>query len=116
MTTILFNKLLKYLEIINRKEFDGLPSEEKQNYIRHRFYVGYGNYFYLRLYVKYADWKDLLSELSKSDLEALLLKCKVPKKARERDMKLYNKYQTLGEETKKMFQDIISHNPYRLKK
>lgn len=103
-------------QIINRQEFDGLPSEEKQNYIRHRFYVGYGNYFYLRLYVKYADWKDLLSELSKSDLEALLLKCKVPKKARERDMKLYNKYQTLGEETKKMFQDIISHNPYRLKK
>lgn len=101
--------------IVDRKELKELQDEERRRYIRSRFHFAYGNIFYLRLYIRYADCANLLSALSESGLEALLLKCKVSKRTREKYMKLYIRYQALTEETKKEFCDVITFNPYRAK-
>lgn len=102
-------------QVINRKELKELPEEERKRYIKSRFRLGYGNAFYLQLYIKHADYTNLLSALSESEFDTLLLKCKVSKKTREKYMKLYIKYQSLTEETKKMFNEVILYNPYRTK-
>lgn len=101
--------------IIVGKALKELPNEERQRYIRSRFRLPYGNTFYLRLYIKYEDCVNLLSSLSESELETLLLKCKISKRIREKYMKLYIRYQALTEETKKMLDEIILYNPHSTK-
>lgn len=102
-------------QIDDKKELKDLPDEEREHYIRSRFRFAYGNTFYLRIYFRYADYANLLAELSESGVEALLLKCKVSKKTREKYMKLYIRYQALTNEKKKRLCDVITYNPYRTK-
>ncbi|WP_369297990.1 NACHT domain-containing NTPase [uncultured Neglectibacter sp.] len=106
----LLEELSEIAQVINRKVFEELPNEEKQNYISYRFYGGDGNSFYSRLYIEYAEYRDLLLRLSRDELETLHSRCKISKRERERNMKLYNKYQAFDEETKEMFQNVISHS------
>lgn len=99
--------------IISRKEFQELPDEERKHYFANRFLGTYGKAFYMRLYIKNVDYSGVLSELSENVLETLLLKCKVTKRAREKYMKLYNKYQLLDREKQKILQDLILCNSFR---
>lgn len=102
-------------QMIDREEFQKLPKEERWRYIKSRFRFAYGNAFYLQLYIRHADYNNLLSTLSESGFDTLLLKCKVSKKTREKYMKLYLKYQSLTEEKKEMFNEVIIYNPRRIK-
>lgn len=106
---VLFLEQISEIEsIIDRKALKELPDEERKHYIRSRFhFLPDVNAFYLRLYIKYGNCSNLLLSLSESELETLLLKYKISKKAREKYLKLYIKYQALTEEEKQMFDDSI---------
>lgn len=98
-------------QMICRKEFQEIPDEERNNYFSRRFYCGYGNAFYLRLYVKNMDYANIMDELSESKLEHLMLKCKIPKRTREKYSKLYLKFKGLEKEKQKILQELVLRKP-----
>lgn len=98
-------------QVICRKEFQEISDEERNNYISRRFYCGYGNAFYLRLYVRNIDYSNIVDELSESELEHLMLKCKIPKRTREKYSKLYLKFKGLEKEKQKIFQELVLCKP-----
>ncbi len=102
-------------QIIDRKELQKLSDEGQRRYIKSRFRFAYENAFYLQLYIKHVDYANLLSTLSEIGFDALLLKCKVSKKTREKYMKLFIRYQSLTEETKEMLNEVILYNSRKAK-
>lgn len=104
-------QFLEAEQIICRKEFQEIPDEERNNYISRRFYCGYGNAFYLRLYVRNMDYSNIMDELSEGELEHLMLKCKIPKRTREKYSKLYLKYKGLEKEKQKTLQELVLRKP-----
>ena len=100
-------------QIISKKEFQEVPDEERNHYIRRRFYFGYGNVFYMRTYIRNVDYSSILDDLSESGLESLMLKCKISKKTRKKYAELYIKYKALDEEKQKTLQELILCIPYK---
>lgn len=102
--------------LIDSRIYKELPELEKKRYFNQRFFHGYGNVFYLQLYIKYVEYGNLLSGFSETDLEILLTTCKVSKKAKEKYNKLYLQYRVLDEEKRRLLQEALLYNPYRHRK
>ena len=100
-------------QIISVKEFQEISDTERKHYFSHRFYYGFGNSFYVTLYIKNVDYSNILNSFSESDLETLMLKCKITKRTREKYLRLYIKYRALDGEKQKMLQELILCNPYK---
>lgn len=102
-------------QMINKKRNKEFLDVEQQHYIAHKVHFLYSKIFYVKLYIRYDDCINLFSVFTENELDTLLLKRKVTKREKEKYMKLYIKYQSLTEETKKMFNEVILYNPYRTK-
>ncbi|MBR1693020.1 MAG: NACHT domain-containing protein [Lachnospiraceae bacterium] len=99
--------------IISKKGGQEIPDEEKKHFINRRLYYGYGNAFYMRLYIENVDYTNILDELSENELENLMLKCKISKKEREKYVRLYIKFKVLEEEKQRILQELIICKPYK---
>lgn len=101
------------VSILSSKMYEDLPEEVRNRYFEHRVYCGYGRAFYLRIYRKYKDYTNLLSDFSENDLDMLFIKCKVQKKKREQLKKLFLKYKAFEEDKQKSLQKILLKNPFK---
>ena len=99
-------------QLINMKEFQESLNVGNKQFLKHRFYYGLGNTFYVRLYIERANLKTLFDQMSENGLDALMTKCKVTKRDREKYFKFYSKYKKLDIKKQKMIQEFLS-NSYR---
>lgn len=96
--------------MFSNKEFRELQKGEMKHYLTQRLYHGYGHAFYLQLYVRNVEYRNLLSDFSENDLELLLRTCKVSKKEKEKYNKLYLEFRALNEEKQKLLQEVLLDN------
>ena len=57
------------------------------------------------------DYANIMDELSESKLEHLMLKCKIPKRTREKYSKRYLKFKGLEKEKQKILQELVLRKP-----
>ncbi len=111
-----FLETISDINTINSKEeFKMLIEKNKKQFFRHKLNQLHENIFYLRLYSRYVDYANLLSDFTESDLNKLFTECKVQKKVREKYRKLFFKYLLLSEEEQKFFQQELLDNANREK-
>lgn len=97
-------------EIISSKAMSHVTDEERKQYIKRNFYFGNGSAFYIRLYIKYVDYSNMLDEFSEEKLDELMKDSKISKKAKEKYMNLYKKYEALEKEKQVSLQELILSN------
>lgn len=105
------DQTLQLDSVIDTKEYNNLSENERNRYFRHgfyrKFYRRYGNIFYLRIYDKYINYNDMLTNLTESDFENIIFTFNGPKYLVERYNKLLLKYKKLTAERRELIQNVL---------
>ena len=104
---------LQLEKMMNKKEFQEICDEKLKAYARRRFYVGYENTFYMRIYVENTDLSNILYNLSENELENLMLKNRISKRTKEKFTKAYKRFIKLDKKKQKWFMEVMLYNPYK---
>ncbi|WP_026491147.1 NACHT domain-containing protein [Butyrivibrio sp. XPD2002] len=98
-------------KMIWRKWSLDISDEKRKQYIKHRFYTGYGNTFFMNVYIENVDYSNIIQELSKKKLEKLMGQIKVHNKTREKCLRLFEQYTILDVKKQRVLQEILLSNP-----
>lgn len=103
----LLDNFLKLEKIMSQEDFLEICGKGHEAYVRRRFYVGYENTFYVRVYVENTDLSNILCELSAEELDDLLLKNRESKRTKEKYIKAYKRFIKLDKKKQKWFTEVL---------